>query len=151
MNDHVVNSTKKRGEPCEQIRMIGRVVDRHYDQALQSVGITAAQYILLREMEHETKAADISQVHCIEKSTLSRNLKRLQERGLVEQGARMGRRGCRPLNLTEAGRELLQKATPIWQRASVELERAFGMGSHTLSMINTLARQAERLAKKLDA
>ena len=48
MNDHVSGVAQSTGRLYEQLRMINRVVDRHYDRALKKFGITAAQYILLK-------------------------------------------------------------------------------------------------------
>jgi len=53
----------------------------------------------------------------MDKTTLSRNLKVLRQRGWVESEAGAGDARRRELSLTTEGRAVLAKARPGWQRA----------------------------------
>ncbi len=70
-------------EECMGGRMkaMGRMVDNIYDSELKSYGITVSQFGLLSAillMEEATPSQLVERM-CIEKSTLSRNLKLIEE------------------------------------------------------------------------
>ena len=88
-------------------------------------------------------AAEIGFDLDIEKSTLSRNLKRLLALGHIIMDPPAGRRG-RGLHLTPKGQAVLKDAYPIWQDAQ---KRTVGvMGSGSRDVLDGLLVQAERLA-----
>src|SRR5262245_10516032 len=62
-----------------RVRQLSRIVTRVYDDALRPMGITASQFTLLTQLAQQDgiTAVEIGHALDIEKSTLSRNLKRL--------------------------------------------------------------------------
>ncbi|HSR82155.1 MAG TPA: MarR family transcriptional regulator, partial [Hyphomicrobiaceae bacterium] len=62
-----------------RVRQLSRIVTRVYDDALRPLGITASQFTLLTQLAQQDgiTAVEIGHSLDIEKSTLSRNLKRL--------------------------------------------------------------------------
>ncbi len=78
----------------------------------------------------------------IEKSTLSRNLKRLLVLGLIVMDPPAGRRG-RGLHLTPKGQGVLKEAYPIWQGAQTRARAS--MGNETRATLDTLLHTAEKL------
>ncbi len=80
-----------------RVRQLSRIVTRVYDDALRPHKITASQFTLLTQLAQTDgiTAAEIGLDLDIEKSTLSRNLKRLLALGHIEMDPPAGRRGRR--------------------------------------------------------
>jgi DNA-binding MarR family transcriptional regulator len=128
-----------------RVRQLSRIVTRVYDDAMRPLGITASQYTLLAQLaaRDSITAVEIGHELDIEKSTLSRNLKRLLALGHINMDPPAGRRG-RGLHLTGKGQAVLRDAFPIWQDAQ---KRAIGvMGADSRGVLDNLLHQAEKLA-----
>ena len=92
---------------------LSRIVTRVYDDAMRPLGITASQYTLLAQLaaRDAITAVEIGHELDIEKSTLSRNLKRLLALGHINMDPPAGRRG-RGLHLTPKGQSDPQGRLP---------------------------------------
>ena len=75
-----------------RVRQLSRIVTRVYDDAMRPLGITASQYTLLAQLaaRDAITAVEIGHELDIEKSTLSRNLKRLARAGPHQHGSAGG-------------------------------------------------------------
>jgi DNA-binding MarR family transcriptional regulator len=127
-----------------RVRQLSRIITRVYDDALRPLGITASQYTLLAQLASRDgiTAVEIGQELDIEKSTLSRNLKRLLALGHIIMDPPAGRRG-RGLHLTPRGQAVLKDAFPIWMGAQ---SRTVGiMGKSCRDTLDGLLGQAEKL------
>ena len=128
-----------------RVRQLSRIITRVYDDAMRPLGITASQYTLLAQLaaRDSITAVEIGHDLDIEKSTLSRNLKRLLALGHINMDPPAGRRG-RGLHLTAKGQAVLKDAFPIWQDAQ---KRTIGViGADSRSMLDALLQEAEKLA-----
>ncbi|MDX2309478.1 MAG: MarR family winged helix-turn-helix transcriptional regulator [Hyphomicrobium sp.] len=127
-----------------RVRQLSRIVTRVYDDAMRPLGITASQYTLLAQLASRDgiTAVEIGHELDIEKSTLSRNLKRLLALGLIIMDPPAGRRG-RGLHLTSKGQAMLRDAFPIWQGAQAHATTV--MGTDSRSTLDSLLKQAEKL------
>lgn len=128
-----------------RVRQLSRIITRVYDDAMRPLGITASQYTLLAQLAARDgiTAVEIGHELDIEKSTLSRNLKRLLALGHIIMDPPAGRRG-RGLHLTPKGQGVLKDAYPIWQGAQ---SRAIAvMGTDCRATLDGLLKHAERLA-----
>lgn len=127
-----------------RVRRMSRIVTRVYDDALRGLGITASQFTLLTQLANQDgiTAVEIGYSLDIEKSTLSRNLKRLLALGLIEMDPPAGRRG-RGLHLTAQGQSTLQTAYPIWKTAQQRVKAV--MGENTRQILDELLMDAEKL------
>lgn len=127
-----------------RVRQLSRIVTRVYDDAMRPLGITASQYTLLAQLAARDgiTAVEIGHELDIEKSTLSRNLKRLLALGHLTMDPPAGRRG-RGLHLTPKGRTILKEAYPIWQDAQRRATAVMGTESRTV--LDGLLDQAEKL------
>ena len=95
-----------------------RAVTRLYDDALRPLGVRITQLSLLVAIEAEGRArpADLAEVLDMEKSTLSRNVQILADRGWVRvRDGDVGR--TQVLELTKSGRRQLLQAVPAWEAA----------------------------------
>ena len=127
-----------------RVRQLSRIVTRVYDDALRPLGITASQYTLLAQLASRDgiTAVEIGHDLDIEKSTLSRNLKRLLALGLIIMDPPAGRRG-RGLHLTPKGQTVLVEAYPIWTEAQTRATNV--LGDNTRGLLDDLLGHAEKL------
>src|SRR5262249_39272885 len=116
-----------------------------YDDARGPRGITASQFTLLTQLAQQDgiTAVEIGHALDIEKSTLSRNLKRLLKDGHITMDPPAGRRG-RGLHLTAKGAQVIQHGYPGWREEQVRTSRVLGPESR--STLDAFLTQAERLA-----
>ena len=128
-----------------RVRQLSRIVTRVYDDALRPLGITASQFTLLNQLAHQDgiTAVEIGHSLDIEKSTLSRNLKRLLALGHITMDPPAGRRG-RGLHLTPKGQLVIQHAFPVWKDAQSRTIRI--MGAESRGTLDALLTQADKLA-----
>jgi DNA-binding MarR family transcriptional regulator len=128
-----------------RVRQLSRIITRVYDDAMRPLGITTSQYTLLAQLASRDgiTAVEIGYELDIEKSTLSRNLKRLLALGHIVMDPPAGRRG-RGLHLTPKGSAVLKEAYPIWQQSQSRTSQL--MGSETRAILDGLLEQAEKLA-----
>lgn len=129
-----------------QVRKVNRVVVGVYDEALRCRGLTVAQLDLL--MSLLTTAADVRPVDLardlnMDRSTLSRNLKRLEVRGLVELvSGRNGRES--QVRVTDAGREAAEQAAEAWFEAQQSIRRRLGdQGEAALGLLTGILTNDE--------
>lgn len=129
---------------ASRVRQLSRIVTRVYDDAMRPLGITASQYTLLAQLAARDgiTAVEIGHGLDIEKSTLSRNLKRLLALGHIMMDPPAGRRG-RGLHLTPSGKTVLKNAFPIWQAAQTRTLAILGQDSG--AVLDRLLGQAEQL------
>jgi DNA-binding MarR family transcriptional regulator len=104
-----------------RVRRLGRVITRIYDAALAPHGITTAQMNLLAAIAvfDRARPTDLGRLLAVEKSTLSRDLKRMEQSGWVRSDPARARRG-RSFALTPAGSRALIKARPAWENAQAK-------------------------------
>ena len=127
-----------------RVRQLSRIVTRVYDEAMRPLGITASQFTLLTQLAQQDAitAVEIGMSLDIEKSTLSRNLKRLLALGLIIMDPPAGRRG-RGLHLTPKGQAVIKDAYPVWVEAQ---QRATSvLGSESRKTLDGLLAHAEKL------
>ncbi len=113
-----------------RVRRLGRVVTRIYDAALAPHGVTIAQLNLLAAIGaiDGQSSARLGRVLEVEKSTLSRDLKRMEQLGWIRSGPSESGRG-RSLLVTAAGARLLMEARPAWEKAQRSAQSRLGQGA----------------------
>ncbi len=127
-----------------RVRQLSRIVTRLYDDAMRPLGITASQYTLLAQLASRDgiTAVEIGHDLDIEKSTLSRNLKRLLALSLIIMDPPAGRRG-RGLHLTPKGQAVLKDAFPFGSRPRAAPSRSWA--KKTRETMDGLLKKAEKL------
>lgn len=103
-----------------------RVITRQYDQALSDYGITITQFTLLVVIgqRRPKSIAVLADGLDIDRSTLSRNLAKLRDGGLLEKNVLAGR--AQHLSLTPKGLEILQAVYPKWRQVQDGIEAKLG-------------------------
>ncbi|MBX3460534.1 MAG: winged helix-turn-helix transcriptional regulator [Planctomycetes bacterium] len=108
-------------------RMLARVVSGIYDDALRAVGLTAAQMTILTALEHTggVQPARLCEALKLDKSTLSRNIDRMERNGWIRRAGGKDARSHK-IALTEAGRRKFEQALPHWRDAQHQAEELLG-------------------------
>lgn len=112
---------------CTHLRRAARGVSRHYDEALEGVGINVAQYSLLRSVRRldSPSISTLAEAMGLDRSTLGRNVKVLEAEGLVTLAEGSDLRN-RLVVLTEQGKACILAAEPAWQAAQESLVAKLG-------------------------
>jgi DNA-binding MarR family transcriptional regulator len=109
------------------VRRASRLVTQVYDAALRPVGLALNQFTLLSAIYlfQSTSITRLAQELFTDQTTITRNLKILEKRGLVaiEPG---GDRRLKLVSLTAEGQALLDRAIPLWDEAQARLMQQFG-------------------------
>ena len=112
---------------CHATRRCARAVTRLYDRHLAPAGLSISQFSILSLLGQYPgiKCLDLADRMVMERTTLVRALKSLQDKGLVL--ARPAE-GCRAfgLSLTDEGELAVADAKPLWEAAQADFEKTFG-------------------------
>ncbi|MEE4261355.1 MAG: MarR family transcriptional regulator [Desulfobacteraceae bacterium] len=110
----------KVAESCMgmRVRRAARVVANHYDKHLKPTGLKGTQFTLLNTifMNPAASIGQLADVLGLDRTTLNRNLKPLEGKGLISSGSGKDPR-TRTLKMTSAGTKMLQNALPYWLEA----------------------------------
>jgi len=101
------------------LRQAARTVTAHFDQQLRPARLRATQLNLLMAIEMAAAATvtDLADILAMDRTTLTRNLKLLRDRGLVARNR---------IALTEKGRRSAAAALPLWEKAQAKVLRSLG-------------------------
>ena len=115
---------------CFRSRRLARVLTRHFDEALRPVGIQATQLTLLAAIAGPGPTGQsMPRLHeflAMDPTTLSRNLKPLQNCGLVIVERAEADKRARIVKLTADGERVLTEALPLWRAAQDRLIENLG-------------------------
>jgi DNA-binding MarR family transcriptional regulator len=109
---------------CLHVQRAARAVSRRYDEALRPLDLTSGQFSLLMSLNRPgaPSMGSVSALLAMDRTTLTANLKPLERRGLVKVTVSDADRRSRVMRLTPAGRKLLARALPLWERTQGEIE-----------------------------
>lgn len=109
---------------CLYIQRAARTVARLFDDALRPLGLTNGQFSVLTALNRPNppRISDLAPLLAMDRTTLTANLKPLERRGLIAVAQDKEDRRGRRLLLTDAGRELLVAALPVWRATHDALE-----------------------------
>lgn len=109
------------------IRRASRIITQIYDAALRPVGLVLNQFTLLVAIHlvESTPITQLAEELFTNQTTLTRNLKVLEKRGLVVIKPGEDRR-VRFVSLTLEGSAILTQALPLWQQAQTQVQERFG-------------------------
>ena len=109
---------------CTNLRRSANAMSEFYDLALKEAELTISQYYLLVNLSRLGKAniTHWSEQVGLDRSTMVRNIKPLQSRGLIEGTEGHGK----TFALSEKGRHALDTATVIWQQMQEKMEQFLG-------------------------
>jgi DNA-binding MarR family transcriptional regulator len=124
---------------CVAVRTAARRTTALYDALLEPAGVTLAQFSLLRKVERAgtVSLTKLGQMAELDRSTVGRNVKALEELRLVRTASTTDQREA-AVRLTSAGKDALRRAAPLWEEAQRRVEAA--LGSSGAEQLQTLAR-----------
>lgn len=112
---------------CSNFRKVTRKLTQLYDDALTDLDIRSTQLIVLIyiRIHGPTATAALARELLMERSTLSRNLRPLIEKGLVTcHKTPTGR--VQSVDISQAGMQLILDAVPHWQKAQQQVLDSLG-------------------------
>ncbi|MGH2718802.1 MAG: MarR family winged helix-turn-helix transcriptional regulator [Actinomycetota bacterium] len=112
---------------CEGLRRSARTMTQHYEQALSPSGLRATQLPILVALgwAGPVPLTKLAEGLALDRTTLTRNLKTLQERGFVGLADTEDGR-VHLVRLTGEGRQVLTEALAGWASAQSTVEERFG-------------------------
>lgn len=115
---------------CLRAQRAARLLARHFDAALRPWDLTNGQFSLLMSLNRPDapRLVDLVPLLGTDRTSLTAALKPLERRGLVEVRPDPSDRRARRLILTDAGRNLLTGALPVWRAAHDALDAALPGG-----------------------
>jgi DNA-binding MarR family transcriptional regulator len=115
-----------------RIGRLHRLVSRRFETELRAYGLTLPQLEVLTELALSGGPARPSEIAGwlgLERSTISRNLDVLTQRGYVRAAATSSTGRTTQVVITEAGGQALADAEPAWQRAQAWISEAVDPGA----------------------
>ena len=123
-------------------RMAARAITRRYDSYVRPFGLTSTQFSLLGTIvaAGEQTVSELAEARGFERTTLTRNLDRLEKMGLIASSAAEHGNG-RICGLTDKGNALVEQLLPLWRRAQAEIREDLGEDGfdNTLKALKRLA------------
>jgi DNA-binding MarR family transcriptional regulator len=112
---------------CFNLRRVARAVTQLYDDFLRPTGLRATQFSVLVALRNlgQSTVNQLADKLVVDRTTLTRNLRPLQEAGFVRTRPGEDRR-VREIFLTPAGEVKLHEALPLWREAQSQMRRVLG-------------------------
>jgi DNA-binding MarR family transcriptional regulator len=124
------------------IRQAERIITRFLETRLQETGLSVAEFTLMAQIAAapDDTIGALAKRLGLDQSTLSRNLRALEQKSLVEIVIAEADLRRRAVWLTESGARRLEAALPVWRKANARL-------AETLSsdLVRRFAAEAETL------
>ncbi|MEL6504289.1 MAG: MarR family winged helix-turn-helix transcriptional regulator [Pseudomonadota bacterium] len=133
---------------CARLRLAASATTDFYDRALAPTGLTLTTYRLLRHLERLDGASITRLAHSMEldRSTLGRNVKLVEKRGLVKTVPATVLKDKRQTayQLTPDGAAVLARAVPLWEQAQNDIAKiSEGEAPALLAALNRLTWRLE--------
>lgn len=115
---------------CLATQRAARQLARRFDRAFAPVGLTNGQFSLMMALNapQAPTVGKLAEFLAMDRTTLTAALKSLERRGLVAVVADEKDKRARRLSLTQAGREALATAVPIWRETHAALQKELAQG-----------------------
>lgn len=140
------NIYEKKSSPCNclNMRRASQAITEVYDEFLAPSKLKIGQFALLKQINQlgPISVSDLALSIRLDRTTLVRNLKPLEEIGFVEDISTEGARN-RQLKLTIKGTEACKNAEELWNKAQNFLEEY--LGKDNINTFTTLLSKIEAL------
>ncbi len=112
---------------CFNLRKAARAVTSLYDEVLRPTRLRATQFALLTitRVSGSVPVSQLAEAAVMDRTTLTRNLRPLEKRGLVRVRAGADRR-VREVAITPRGRQVWTTAIPLWWQAQRHITNGLG-------------------------
>ncbi len=125
---------------CFNLRKAARAVTHFYEGFLQETGLRVTQLSILfaSYVAGEVTVSRLADELGMDRTTLTRNLKPLQDQGLISVKSG-GDRRTKAITLTLKGKEVLSRALPMWKTAQEQFVKRLGSGRFRSLLVELLA------------
>ncbi len=108
---------------CTKIRKASRAVTQHYINILKPSGLKITQFALLNNLRRNGPLTmnNLSEVTNLERTTLIRNLKPLENKKLIQIISQENSK-ANLICLTDNGEKILNLTLPYWEKAQKSIE-----------------------------
>ena len=117
-----------------RVSRLQRIVARRFDQALRPLGLSMPQLEILSCLVLRgapTRPSELAEILCAERSTISRNLAALQDRGWIEAATVSASGRSMAVTATDEGERVFLGARAAWSAAQAALMDQLGPESPT--------------------
>ncbi len=117
-----------QGCVCFNLRKSARAITQLYEEALRPTGLRATQFSLLvaTRLHGVATINRLAKSLVMDRTTLTRNLKPLENQGFLRTTPGSEDRREREVTLTIAGQDILSKALPLWKQVQQQVTKALG-------------------------
>jgi DNA-binding MarR family transcriptional regulator len=133
---------------CNQLRRATRGITQLYESALASSGLKATQLPILVGLGSagDLSVSTLADALALDRTTLTRNLKVLESRGLLQTRDSEDDARVRMVSLTLEGSDVLSGALLRWEEMQAMVEERFGR-----ERLTTLYEELEALGNAVEA
>ena len=128
-NEQPVSDCQYAAQCClgYHTRRAQRVLTTMYDQALEPAGIRSTQFTLMNAIEllHIPTINQLSEALIIDRTTLTRNLRLLENSGYIKIQPGRDRRE-KAITLTQEGKKTLKQALTLWKEIHHQVQELVG-------------------------
>ena len=112
---------------CFNLRKVMRAVTQFFDRYLEGIEIRSTQFTLLVALSslNAKTLTEIAENLVMVRTTLTRNLKPLEKMELITTIEPLDKRS-KAYILTEKGKDLVNKAVPLWEEAQNSIVHSLG-------------------------
>ena len=142
--DRIIYDKKSSTCNCLNLRRSSQAITEVYDEFLAPSDLKIGQFSLLKHIDKlgPISVSDLALSIRLDRTTLVRNLKPLEKRGLVIDIAVEGTRN-RQLKLTDKGIQAYKSAEQLWEKAQGFFEEYLGKGN--IETFTTMLSKIEAL------
>lgn len=110
-----------------RMRRAARIINEFYNRTMQPAGLHANQYAILVPpyLKPGMTLGELAKKVALDRTTLARDLKVLEERGLIQLQKGKDQR-TREIRITELGQRTMLKALPLWEEAQRQVTTQLG-------------------------
>jgi DNA-binding MarR family transcriptional regulator len=110
------------------LHQTARAITKIYNEEMRPCGILRAQYSILGFVLRfgVVQLTELADSLYLDRTTLSRNLKPLEKRGLIQINKSRTDARAREVSLTEDGKRQFREASKYWRKAQKKIVSTFG-------------------------
>lgn len=116
-------------QTCAHFNLKRRVrsVTQRFDAVLAQEGLHITQFTLLvtSSLMDATPVSELADALALDRTTLTRNLKPLEQKGWLKTMVAEGDARVRLVEITTSGEALLARSYPLWRQVQEEVTRSF--------------------------
>ncbi len=129
---------------CMNIRRASLAMTKLYDQWLIPSGLSISQFALLKYINllEPVSVSELSLELRLDRTTLVRNMKPLEQEGLIIDDSKKGARD-RQLRLSDKGKERYRSAETLWIDVQNHVEQQ--LGKDNLNILTNLLSKIENM------